>query len=107
VAVTHPHLFSVPILLFVLCHLVALTRLREWQKILLYAIAFGSFTLTFSAPWLVLVHPSFAHLLIGSGTLFFFSMAVLILIATYEMWFGKPDGARTGGEDLPCHSQRT
>src|SRR5262249_15276519 len=53
VDVVHPHLFTVPIVLFILLHLLILTRLPDALKIALHVHAFASLAATFGLPFLV------------------------------------------------------
>ncbi len=74
--VTHPHLFTVPIVLLILCHLVQLTTVHEILKRSLYLTAFVSMFVSFLSPWLLrfapamsIVAPISGIALLASGTL--------------------------------------
>ena len=88
--IVHPHLFTVPIVLFILGHLLHLTRLPDPLKLLLNVAAFGSFLATFLLPLALPRHPGLAPALIGAGTLMLASVALQCLIPLYETWLGKP-----------------
>ena len=73
VDIVHPHLFSVPLVLFVLGHLLHLTRLPDVLKLAINVGAFVSFGVTFGAPFAiddpsVLVEPTAANLVVLLAT---------------------------------------
>lgn len=90
---THPHLFGQAFLVFVLCHLFALTPVRAGRKTLLYSLAFGAVLADAALPWLIrytspawgLLHPAVT---IGMVATF----AVLLGVPLREMWW-IPAGA--------------
>jgi hypothetical protein len=90
-ALTHDHAFSLPLLVFVLLHLVALTPMPAWSKIALYAAGFGSLTGALGAPWLVAyVSPDWAWLLRASGVMLFATIALSVLVCLVDMWLLAP-----------------
>jgi hypothetical protein len=90
-SITHDHAFALPLLLFVLLHLVALTAISEGAKIALYTIAFFSLFATLSAPWLIAyVGPSWAALLRAAGACLAGSIGFSALLSLWEIWCGKP-----------------
>ena len=90
VDIVHPHLFTVPIVLFILGHLLHLTRLRDRWKLAVNAGAFLSFFATFVSPLLVTNRAALGWLLFGGGCVMLASLAALCLVPLWEMWFGKP-----------------
>jgi hypothetical protein len=86
VDVVHPHLFTVPIVLFILLHLLLLTRLSEGAKIGLHVHAFLSFAATFSLPFLVSAKGSGAALFVVAGANLLLSFVVVSAILLYETW---------------------
>ena len=98
VDIVHPHLFSIPILLFVLGHLLHLTNLRDGWKLGINVIAFTSMLTTFLLPFAVIEHRGLAPILYGSGVAMFVSMLALCVIPLWEMWFATP---REGFNALP------
>lgn len=88
--IAHPHLFSVPLVLFVLGHLLHLTRLPDWLKLTINVLAFVSFGATFTLPFLVLEHASLAPLLYVSGCTMLVSFGLLCVVPLWETWFGRP-----------------
>lgn len=88
--IAHPHLFTLPIVLFILGHLLHLTRLPDPLKLSLNLCAFLSFFATFLLPFVIRSDKSLAPLMLISGTLMLFSFACLCGILLYETWIGKP-----------------
>jgi hypothetical protein len=87
VDVTHPHAFTVPVLYFILFHFLALTRLKEWQKIGLHLYGFLTFVAVFGLPWLVVHNPRWAAAFVISGVNFLVCFALILGILLYETWF--------------------
>ena len=90
VGITHEHAFSVPILIFVLLHLVALTSIREGSKITLYVVGFLSTLCSFAAPWAIHYWGKGWTILLRYSGL---TMTEIILLAAilclHEMWLAK------------------
>lgn len=96
---THPHLFTVPLVLLVICHLAHLTRVNPLFLGFLDLGAFTGFFLMFGAPWVLSVHPAtFALLMILGGSLLTLCMALLCGIPLVAMWLrpARGSGPRTG-----------
>src|SRR5262245_45041898 len=51
--VSHPHIFEIPVVLFVLAHFLMRTRAAGWFKLTNYLIGFGGVIAFLAAPWLV------------------------------------------------------
>jgi len=88
--IVHPHLFTVPIVLFILGHLLHLTRLPDKLKLAINAGAFLSFFATFLLPFVIRSQRSLAPLMIVAGSMMLLSFALLCLIPLWETWLGKP-----------------
>ncbi|HTE06387.1 MAG TPA: hypothetical protein VK824_09340 [Planctomycetota bacterium] len=88
--IVHPHLFSVPIVLFILGHLLHLTRLPDWLKLAINAGAFLSFFATFLLPFVIRSERALAPLLVVSGCVMLLCFALLCIIPLWETWLGKP-----------------
>ncbi len=85
--VTHLHLMGGSILLFLLCHLLALCDITERTRTFLYVISFASFLSTFALPWLIVyASPQWASLFGPSIIIFIVSLVVLLAIPLKEMW---------------------
>ena len=88
--VTHLHLMGGSLLLFFLCHLLALCELSEAARTTLYIAGFGSFLLTFGLPWLIIyVSPEFARAFPPSILSFMILLVLLSLIPLKEMWLSS------------------
>ncbi|MHC4814798.1 MAG: hypothetical protein ACYTFN_17055, partial [Planctomycetota bacterium] len=84
---THPHLFTVPLVLLVICHLAHLTRINQMLLGLLDLGAFVGFFLMFGAPWVLSLQPTtFALLMILGGSLLTLCMGLLCAIPLVAMW---------------------
>jgi len=93
---THPHLFTVPLVLLVICHLAHLTRVNPAFLGLLDLGAFIGFFLMFGTPWVLSVQPTtFALLMILGGSLLTLCMGLLCVIPLVAMW--QPTVRSNGG----------
>ena len=90
VDIVHPHLFSVPIVIFVLGHLLHLTGLRDRWKLVINVTAFVSFLATFLLPFAVVGSPGLSTLMYVSGCAMLLSFVALCVIPLGSMWYGKP-----------------
>lgn len=90
VDIVHPHLFTVPIVLFILGHLLHLTRLPDRWKLAVNVAAFVSFFATFVSPLVVADRATLGWLLFSGGCGLLASLAALCLVPLWEMWFGRP-----------------
>lgn len=88
--IVHPHLFSVPVVLFILGHLLHLTRLSDVWKLTINVTAFASFLATFLLPFLLLDDTTLAPVLYVTGWLMMISFVALCVIPLFEMWVGRP-----------------
>lgn len=87
--VTHPHLFEESLILFVLCHLFGLTKVRERRKRLVYLLSFSAVLLETGMPWLTrFVSPAFAPLHMAATGLLSVMFLILMVRPLYEMWWG-------------------
>lgn len=86
----HPHLFTVPIVLFILLHLLILTRLPDAAKIALHVHGFASFAATFGLPFWIAAHDvatgTGAALFVVAGVNLFASFALVSAILLFETW---------------------
>jgi hypothetical protein len=88
--IVHPHLFTVPIVIFILGHLLHLTRLPDALKLAVNASAFLSFLATFLLPVLITRHTLLGPTLVVSGSVMLASFAALCAVPLYELWIGRP-----------------
>lgn len=100
VAITHEHAFSVPILVFVVLHLVALTAIGERAKIVLYIVGFTATIATFGAPWLVQYHGTgWTWLLRWAGLVMTAVLALSACLCLWELWLAGPLRRRRGAPE--------
>jgi hypothetical protein len=94
--VTHAHLFSIPIVVFILSRILAMTHTREGLKIATYIISLLGVVLNLSTPWLIrFVSPFFVVTFVFSNILLILSFGAYIFIPLYEMWFRKDHNSFT------------
>lgn len=88
--ISHPHLFMQGIVLFILGHLLTLSKLRDRAKSSLIAATFTSCLLGIASPWLIrFVSPKFGLVQVGNLVLFSILFLLLASIPLGEMWFGR------------------
>lgn len=104
VDIAHPHLFTVPIVLFILGHLLHLTRLPDWLKGAINLGAFASFLGTFLLPFVVTSQRALAPALFVCGWVLMLSTLALCVVPLFEMWFGKP--GEQGFDAIPGRRKR-
>ena len=86
--VTHPHLFEEGIILFVLCHLFGLTKVRERRKRLMYLSVFSVFLIDTGMPWLTrFVSPVFAPAHVVTTSILGILYVFLVAVPLREMWW--------------------
>ncbi|MHC5210316.1 MAG: hypothetical protein ACYTG2_06335 [Planctomycetota bacterium] len=88
--IVHPHLFTVPIVLFILGHLLHLTRLPDVLKALLNIAVFVACLGTFLLPLAVRGNAWLSPVLIVCGTLLVGGVVLQCAVLLYETWFGRP-----------------
>jgi hypothetical protein len=85
--ITHVHLTGGSLLLFLLCHLLALCDIDDSYRTGLYITSFASFLLTFGSPWLIVYgHPIFSFVYGPSVCVLLLSLLFLVAIPLREMW---------------------
>lgn len=95
--VTHAHAFSQSFLLFVLCHIFALTKASDRTKILVYCLAFGTTAVDLGVPYLVrYVSPAWSPLQVVNSGLMTLVLLVLLAVPTYELWVYREPEIVTG-----------
>ncbi len=85
--VTHPHVFELPLVMFVLAHFLMRTRSAEWFKVGLYAASFGGIAAFLGTPWLVrYVSLATAPLMLVGAGLIGLSAFCMIVVPIVDMW---------------------
>jgi len=87
--VVHPHLFTVPIVLFILLHLLILTRLPDPLKIALHVHAFASLAATFGLPFWVAARGAGGTGFVVAGANLLLSFVGVGAILLFETWWPR------------------
>ena len=85
--VVHPHSYMMPLLYFVLTHMMEMSYGSRGLKMGLYVSAFVSMMLTAFAPLLVAWKLSFAGLVIGAVSVMSLTFAYMAVVPAWQMWF--------------------
>lgn len=102
-SITHDHAFTLPMLFFLLLHMVALCTISERWKIVLYVLSFLALGGSFAGMWLVArVGPGWSWLLRASGVGMTLSIAVSSLLCLWQTWGVGWWQARRGGPPPPA-----
>lgn len=101
VDIVHPHLFTVPIVQFILLHLLILTRLADRAKIALTLHGFGSCAATFGLPFVVAGSGHGAWLFIAAGANLLASFVGVGALLLVELWRAPPTAPASSGEVEP------
>jgi hypothetical protein len=85
--ITHPHVFEIPLVLFVLAHFLMRTRAANWFKLGSYLLAFVGVTVFIAAPWTVrYLSPRMAPLLYAGAIAVGLSSFLMIAVTVWDMW---------------------
>src|SRR5262245_11783872 len=85
--ITHPHVFEIPLVLFVLAHFLMRTRAANWFKLASYLLAFSGVTAFLAAPWTVrYLSPRMAPLLYAGAIAVGLSSFMMIAVTVWDMW---------------------
>ncbi len=75
---THVHLFMVPLIYYLLCHLFAQTEIQAKWKVTVIVLTFGCILLFLASPWLIrYVYSGFAVLVPATDVLLIFLSVIL------------------------------
>jgi hypothetical protein len=85
--ITHPHLFQIPMMLFVLAHFLMRARVSEWFKLANYVATFGGMIAFISSPWLVryLSIRCAPLLYLGAGAMAI-TIVIMVFVPIWDMW---------------------
>jgi hypothetical protein len=85
--VTHPHVFELPLVMFVLAHFLMRTRVPDWFKLSTYAGAFAGIAAFLGTPWLVrYASVAAAPLLLVGACAIGITGLVMIVVPIVDMW---------------------
>ena len=85
----HPHSFLMPVIFFILIHLMEMTTLWQKAKIPLYVVCGVCMIITVFAPLIVLSAPGLAIPCFGAMYVMLTCFAAMALGPLYPMWFVK------------------
>lgn len=101
--VTHPHVFELPLVLFVLAHFLMRTRVPDWLKLSAYFASFAGIAAFLGTPWLVrYVSLAMAPLMLVGAALIGLTALVMITVPLVDMWLPAPTskGRRATDEQI-------
>lgn len=85
--ITHPHVFEIPLVLFVLAHFLMRTRISERLKLITYLSSFGGCVSFLATPWLVrYVSIKTANLLYLGAFTMGLSVVTMVVVPLVDMW---------------------
>ncbi|MBI4851920.1 MAG: hypothetical protein HY819_09005 [Acidobacteria bacterium] len=85
--ITHPHVFEIPLVLFVLAHFLMRTRAPEFFKLITYAGSFGGCVAFLATPWLVrYLSTSLSNLLYIGAILMGLTVIIMVVVPLIDMW---------------------
>jgi hypothetical protein len=87
--IVHPHSFLMPVIFFILIHLMEMTTLWQKAKIPLYVTTGACMILTVFAPLIVLSAPGLALPCFGAMYVMLLCFTAMALGPLYPMWFVK------------------
>jgi len=87
--IVHPHSFMMPLIFFVLVHLMEMSAGPRGAKIALYVSAFAAMTVMTFAPLLVSASLGFAWLVVLFAGVMLSAFAAMIVVPAWQMWLGK------------------
>jgi hypothetical protein len=91
--VVHPHSMVMPVLYFILVHLMEMSAGRRGPKIALYLVAFASMMTTVFAPLLVAASLAWAPAVMAAVAAMLGSFAAMIAVPAWQMWRAAKEGA--------------
>lgn len=90
--IIHPHSFLMPILYFILLHLMEMTRAPRALKIALYVAGFAGTVGVILAPWVAVEGgPAGGAAVVASVVALLATYVLMIVIPMVEMWRGLPE----------------
>jgi hypothetical protein len=88
--ITHFHLFTMPVVFMILVHVLYLTSVGNWLKVLTTWASFGGVMLDLVSPWLIsYVSPLFVLTMLMGDSLMTVGFLIMMTIPLYEMWILK------------------
>ena len=91
VSLSHTHLLSTLVVVFLLVFIFSFSSYPNWLKTALYILGFFAITLDIGSWWLAKLAPGFAILVIVGGALLGTSFGALSVLGLWDTWFGKKE----------------
>jgi uncharacterized membrane protein YfhO len=91
ISLTHTHLLSTLVVVFLLILTFSFTSYPNWLKATLYILPFLAIILDIGSWWLAKLAPGFAVLVILGGIFLGTSFGALSLLGLWDIWFGKKE----------------
>ena len=86
----HFHLFTMPVVFMILVHVLYLTMISPFLKVLTTWISFLGVTLDLISPWLITyVSPVFVLTMLTGDALLVIGFLIMFVVPMYEMWWQK------------------
>lgn len=92
--IVHPHSFLMPVIYFILCHLMEMSLAPRRLKLGLYLGALAAMLLVIFSPLLVWTHLSLAPVVIPAVVTMLGAFAAMAILPVWQMWFSA--GPRPG-----------
>lgn len=88
--VTHMHLFSVPVVFFILGHAFLMTHLKEKAKLQVVGASLAAVFFSIGSPWLVRFgSPLFGWVKVAADLALAATLLAMVIYPIYEMWWRK------------------
>ena len=85
--IVHPHSFMIPIIYFILCHLMEMSHGAKAFKMGLYLSGFVAMMLVIFSPILVWWNLSTAPVVIPAVVVLGLAFCIMVSVPTWQMWF--------------------
>ena len=89
VSLSHTHLLSTIVVVFILVFIFSFSSFPDWVKLTLYLLSFFAIFLDIGSWWLAKLGPGFAILVIVGGAMLGTSFGALSVLGLWDTWFGK------------------
>ena len=84
--IVHPHSFMIPLIFFVLCHMMEMTAAPKWLKLSVYIGSGVSMLAVIFTPALIHSFMGAAVLLVPAVVILFLSFGIMTVLPAVQMW---------------------
>ncbi len=84
--IIHPHSFMMPLIFFVLCHMMEMTAAAKWLKLSVYIGSGVSMLAVIFVPALILSNLWIAVLLVPAVVVLMISFGIMTVLPPWQMW---------------------